>query len=105
MRSSGRGDRRLSLAECRSELSQTVEPLNDEQLLVERDRMYALAAVLVGAYRNSKSVSLPSLVDVLESDWAEVEERAAIFEFDGNLSRDQAEKLALSEYLKSQSRH
>src|SRR5687767_12738698 len=40
-----------------------------------------------------------ALADEPESHRIDVEERAAILEFDGKLSRDQAERLALSSHL------
>ena len=40
------------------------------------------------------------IADLPESDIAELEERAAIIEFDGGLTRDQAERLALTAPLR-----
>lgn len=70
-----------------------------------RDHLYAWAGIAIGVYRNSDSRVIPGIADLPESDRLAVEERAAIQEFDGNLTRAQAEKLALHSYLQSQLRH
>ena len=67
--------------------------------------MYAFAAMAVGAYRSSANAAIQGIGDIPESDRFAVEERAAILEFDANLTREHAERLALAAYLQSQSRH
>jgi len=68
--------------------------------------MYLLAALAIASFRQAASMKRASPLDsVPADDRHEVEERAAILEFDGTLSRDQAERLALLTYLRSQSRH
>ncbi len=54
------------------------------------------------ALRAGKSLDLPALTDIddLPMDWRiEYEERAAILEFDGGLSREEADRRAFSEIL------
>ena len=54
------------------------------------------------ALRAGKSLGLPALTDIgdLSMDWRiEFEERAAILEYDGGLSRNEADKQALSEII------
>lgn len=67
--------------------------------------MYDLATLAAGAYRNAPSAFIFGIEDVSESERAAVEERAAIHEFEGNLSRPQAEALALTAHLQSKSPH
>lgn len=43
-----------------------------------------------------------SLAKIPKDDWANVEERAAIHEYDGRLDRDAAERRALKEYWQEQ---
>ncbi len=52
------------------------------------------------ALRTGKSLDLPALTDIddLPMDWRiEFEERAAILEYDGGLSRNEADRQALHE--------
>ena len=65
--------------------------------------MYQLAEAATSAYK--RGGPLWTLATIPDTERVEVEERAAIAEFDGNLSRDQAERLALDAYLRSESRH
>ena len=54
------------------------------------------------ALRAGKSLDSPALTDIddLPMDWRiEFEERAAILEYDGGLSREDADKQALSEII------
>ncbi len=54
------------------------------------------------ALRAGKSLDLPALTDIddLPMDWRiEFEERAAILEYDGGLSREEADEQALSEII------
>ena len=54
------------------------------------------------ALRAGKSLDPPTLTDIddLPMNWRiEYEERAAILEFDGRLTRDEADKQALSEII------
>lgn len=96
-------DHRLSLS-CIRELRPGAAGLSDEQVLELRDRMYDLANVVIAAYKAAPNTA-PSLAEVPESDRPDIEERAAIFEFEANLTRMQAERLALSTYLQSKSCH
>ena len=66
--------------------------------------MYDLANVVIAAYKAAPGTK-PALAEVPESDRPDVEERAAILEFEANLTRKQAEPLALTAYLQSKSRH
>ena len=100
-----RAKSRLSLAECRALLGADAEPsLTDEQLLRLRDRFYELAAIAIKSYQNE----LPSpmtLSGLPDFDRIDVEERAAIMQFEANLTREQSERLALDAHMQSKSRH
>lgn len=79
--------------------------LGDQELRELRDRMYDLATLAAGAYRDAPSTIILGIEGVSESERTAVEERAAIHEFEGNLSRPQAEALALTAHLQSESPH
>lgn len=77
--------------------------MGDQQLEQLRDSLYELAgAALFGSKGPGDTTTL---ADVPESDRADIEERAAIAQFEGNLTRKQADRLALDAYLRSKSRH
>jgi hypothetical protein len=67
------------------------------EILDIRDRLYAVASAAVALHR-SASATAASIGQLDADGQIEVAERAAILEFDGDLSRDQAERLALSMY-------
>ncbi len=116
----------LSLKRCR-ELLGFKCALTDYELELLRDQMYGLAQVLVeavlerrggegcsraaeavpveGVGENGSAPSIKSLQDVLTllpPDHREnLEERAAIREFDGSLGRDEAERAAILDYWRS----
>lgn len=95
--------KRLDLAECR-ELLDPEGVFGDDALLEFRERSYDLIALLAAAYR--QPAGLEGTSSQLSSDErVEVEERAAIHEFEGKLTRKQSEKLALTTHMNSKSRH
>jgi hypothetical protein len=100
-----RASSRLSLAECRGLLGRDDRSLTDEQLRRLRDRFYDLAALVITAYQSEIATGIATLASLSESNRIDVEERAAIMQFDGNLTREQSEKLALDGHLQSKSRH
>jgi hypothetical protein len=81
----------LSIGECRRLIGPECT-LDDDTVLALRDQLYALAFVARATHRSyeARIDSLP------EADRLEVEERAAIFEFDAKMPRSQAERLALT---------
>jgi hypothetical protein len=113
----------LSLVKCR-EILGCDSPESDAELELRRDRLYAVARVAVDAYprlqhRKSpqnapdarqktfdeveKSGSKPAgfseaFASLPDEDRYDMEERAAIMEFDGGLDRDAAEQAAFSLY-------
>ena len=64
-----------------------------------RAQMYVLAGFMIrAAIREKRFADATAVLDADERE--DVEERAAIVEFDGKLSREQAERLALSPYTR-----
>ena len=87
----------LTLQRCR-ELLETDSPgLSDSELEALRKQLYAIAQVGIHARARERQFA-QAIAALAEDERADVEERAAILEFDGKLSRDQAERLALSPY-------
>lgn len=96
----GDAPRRLSIEQCRRALSGASAGLSDAEIELAREQLYALAHALL---RGRKPIQPAPFSNIAESigvdDHADVEERAAIMEFDGRLSRDQAERAALAAHL------
>lgn len=117
----------LTLEQCRQNLGDDC-PQTNSDLERLRDQLYGLARVVVEAcprrWRGNgpqnapsaarqanegatghKPAGFPDAVAMLpEEDRFEVEERAAIHEFDGGLDRSAAERAALSEYWRAKHR-
>lgn len=93
----------LSLQTCRELLGHDSN-ITDGQIEQLRSQMYALASVGISAHRRMTAGPAGPFKSALSalapSALAEAEERAAIADFDGGLSRDQAERLALDRVLK-----
>jgi len=92
----------LSVAHCRTLLPTEAKDWSDAQVKALRDQLYVLAGVLLddayrtGAAGNSMKTALPLVPLEHRPD---LEERAAILEFDAGLSRDDAERTALNSYI------
>ena len=87
----------LSLAECRRQLGGL--EISDDELRRVRDELEALAEVAISRVLSSRarrSAHLAAVELLCEDERAEFEERAAIMEFDGGLSRTNAERSALA---------
>lgn len=82
-------------------MGKMAQGLSDQQVEQVRDELYGVARVVVEAYEaRSKWEPFSEAIAALpENERLEAEERAAIGEFDGKLSRDQAERLALTKHL------
>jgi hypothetical protein len=87
----------VSLQRCRELLGCDGHDLSEPEIEGIREQILALARVALRAYSAKPlrefSEALAGLDSVAQE---EVEERAAVMEFEGNMSRDQAERLALS---------
>jgi hypothetical protein len=96
-----RQSERLSLEACREILGDAASSLPDMDLERLRDQMYALASAAIHAFKNVGHDSFGSVAtELATSERVDVEERAAILEFDGKLSRNAAERLALAEQFR-----
>lgn len=87
----------VSLQRCRELLTGDARAISDDKLEALRAQFYAVAQVGVRAAIRERQFA-QAIAVLSEEERADVEERAAILEFDGRLSRDQAERLALSPY-------
>jgi hypothetical protein len=88
---------RLTLATCRQLLGVASIGLTDRDVERLRDQLYELAQSIVFAYegRNGSAETQTELASISEIDREEVEERAAILEWDARMSRDAATRVAL----------
>lgn len=84
----------LSLERCRKALGAD-NKLSDEDLAKLRDQFYCLASLALELRDRQKKQTLER-PDGCLIDRDALEERAAIIEFEGNLSRDEAEKKAVA---------
>ncbi|MBM3778298.1 MAG: hypothetical protein FJW23_08680 [Acidimicrobiia bacterium] len=86
----------LTLQQCREFVAPDC-PLDDQALLALRDDFYAFSRVIFASLREC-TISFEVASAALDADQrAAIEERAAILEFDGRLSRQEAERCALAE--------
>ena len=84
----------LPLNECRRLLGDGCS-LDDAAVLALRDQMYMLARASCAEYLVDESASL-RIAELPDDERATVEERAAILEFDANMPRRLAERIALT---------
>jgi hypothetical protein len=96
----------LSLASCRRILGSAGNHLSDEQLRGLRTGMYELAGCAVDAFAQCSAADPEGRVlgMVPEPDRDGVEERAAVLEFDANLTRGAATRAAVAAYLRTTNR-
>ena len=94
----------LSLARCRKLLPGGYKNVSDEELLELLDELYALSEVIVAKAEDELSANRGRFQAATEklppNERDEVDERAAIMEFDGGLRRDEAERAAIGRELK-----
>lgn len=88
---------RISLASCRRLIGALASGHSDAELEKLRDELYTVARVALEVHPMGGPRRFASAFSSLAEDQRfDVEERAAILEFDGRLTRDQAERLALA---------
>lgn len=104
--SDGRRYSRLSIAECRRLLGNDGAHLSNEQIENLRDQLFALARVVIGTISSTPTQTTGQTgahgagPGRAISNWSEdsdlpdIEERAAILEFDANLPRVLADRFA-----------
>ncbi len=98
----------LSLQHCRKLVGPECE-LSDEELATVREQFYSLASLALDMrHKGVKSSPRPAKTNktsncfgkalrfVADDTRAEIEERAAIAEYDGNLARDEAERAPIA---------
>lgn len=95
----------LTVKNCRQFLGLESDNLSDREIEALRDQLYCLATLTTTQFLKTQSpaksesnvldfrTALSSLVD---DERDSMEERAAVMQFDGNLSRDEAERAAIS---------
>lgn len=90
----------LSIQQVR-ELLQSECLLSDCEIEQVRDQLYAIARVWIdGGLRALGGPSVEFSEMLAENERVEVEERAAILEFDGDLTRSEAERVAIGTHLR-----
>ena len=84
----------LSLAKCRESLGPVASGLSDDEMLRLRAVFYALAESVVPAFQTEHA----ALATVEREDRYDVEERAAILQFDAGATRGRATTTAVAAY-------
>lgn len=85
----------LSVQRCREILGPDA-PVLDSEVEAVRDQLHEIAVAWIQMPPIVRTGSVPALLGLLpEDDRLEFEERAALMEFDGGLSRSAAERKAL----------
>ena len=105
----------FSLERCRQILGRDCT-LDDVELVTLRDQLYGLADVLTDHLRNQPQFNGKDALEIVEPDVyqaalrllpeierEDVEERAAIIEFEGGVERDEAERQAILGSLQTRS--
>jgi hypothetical protein len=96
-RPASREGNRLSVGECRRQLGVLAENVPDAEIETLRNQLYALAGACCSVFRATSRRDFESAIASLDPSTREdAQERAAILEFDGALSRTAAEAVALS---------
>ena len=94
----------LSLDKCRRILGPDCD-LSDQDIERLRDQLCDLATVAIVVHEEQRQAGVvmegneTKLRMIPEDDRDEVEERAAILEFDGGISKQEAERLAVQQYF------
>ncbi len=94
---------RLSLDACRRALGNSSSNLSDAQLGKLRDQLYAFAEFGVDAYVRSSSLTPQEdgLVHIPDDDRYDVEERAAVLQFDAGMTRSAATRTAIASHRRA----
>jgi hypothetical protein len=96
----------IDLRRCRGILGSDCS-LTDEQLELLRDQLAGLADIALEAARglNGATSVIDTVLNVAtEAQYQEIAERASIMEFDGGLQRALAEKAALNDFARMQTK-
>lgn len=97
-------ERMISLERCRKILGPN-NPVSDENLAALREQLYSFAELALDIRDRSSDSPVASAFDQIASSHEDpdvLRERAAIIEFDGNISRDEAERMAVGLSLENE---
>lgn len=95
-RPSGLPESRLSIPKCRALLEEAADGLSDREVESIRDQFYGVVRAAANAQARVQTPFNRTIAQMSSAERDAVEERAAIVEFDGKLSRDEAERTALA---------
>jgi hypothetical protein len=93
----------LSIARCRGLLGAVGTRLSDEEVVRLRDQIYDVAHSVVEAYERDvdDECDREALRQLSIDEPEEIEERAAMLQFDGNMTRREATRTALAAWKAS----
>lgn len=97
-------ERMISLERCRKILGPN-NAVSDEDLAALREQLYSFAELALDIRDRNSVLQIASGFEQIASsheDPDSLRERAAIIEFDGNISRDEAERLAVGLSLENE---
>ena len=95
----------LSLQQCRKLLGEG-HAFDDEQLRRDTaNALYGIAEIACDEMRPASLMFEKAKRLAPQEDWERIGERAAIYEHEAGLSRDEAERLALGDYLRDEVRN
>ena len=81
-------------------VGRVAQGMSDAEIEQVRDQLFSVARVVVASLDPGEQPFSEAIASLPEDQRTEAEERAAILEFEGKLTRDQAERLAISKYLR-----
>lgn len=94
----------ISLERCRKILGPD-NPVSDENLAALREQLYSFAELALDIRDRNSEIHVASTFEQIASSHQEpdvLRERAAIIEFDGDVSRDEAERMAVGLSLENE---
>src|ERR1051326_9524697 len=97
-------ERMISLERCRKILGPN-NPVSDENLAALREQLYSFAELALDIRDRTSDLPVASAFEQIASSREDpnvLRERAAIIEFDGNVSRDEAEPMAVGISLENE---
>jgi hypothetical protein len=97
-------ERMISLERCRKILGPN-NTVSDEKLAALREQLYSFAELALDIRDRSSALHVVSAFEQIASSHEDpdtLRERAAIIEFDGNISRDEAERMAVGLSLENE---
>lgn len=98
-----RGGEPLSIATCRQLVECSCAHLSDAEVERLRDQLYDIAAQVVLAYDPAQKLfedADAALHLVTPNDRENIEERAAILEFDAQMTRDTATRISVAAHVR-----